>query len=253
MTESLEIERPARQKSRIEVVLDHIKALIAEGRLKLGDRLPTELELAAALGVSRTPVREAMKVLAAAGIVEVRQGHGTFISDGARGSLSQLLLFQIYLKDTTPQKLMEVRMLFERSCAELAAQRRTAEDLTEMRRCIEHLRDLTAAAPGDVDALAEADLDFHRAVYRATHNELVETIANLALNMVAPWIRRTHEHGEADSSVRLHEVMYTLIEARNSGGARECYGVDANMEHFREMLERLEPQDVPGGAGGGAR
>lgn len=236
------VEGPSRPTSRIQVVLDHIKALVADGHLEMGARLPTEMEIARQLGVSRTPVREAMKVLAAAGIVEVRQGNGTFISDGAKGSLSQLLLFQIYLKDTTPQKLMEVRMLFERSCAELAAQRRTAEDLAEMRACIERLRSLSETGPGDTAALAEADLDFHRAVYRATHNELVETIANLALNMVAPWIRRSHENGEAPHSVRLHEVMYTLIEARNGGGARECYGVEANMEHFRQMLERLGPQ-----------
>lgn len=242
MSDTPAVERPSRPTSRIQVVLDHIKALVADGHLEMGARLPTEMELARQLGVSRTPVREAMKVLAAAGIVEVRQGNGTFISDGAKGSLSQLLLFQIYLKDTTPQKLMEVRMLFERSCAELAAQRRTAEDLAEMRVCIERLRSLSETAPGDTAALAEADLDFHRAVYRATHNELVETIANLALNMVAPWIRRSHENGEALHSVRLHEVMYTLIEARNGGGARECYGVEANMEHFRQMLERLGPQ-----------
>lgn len=208
------------------------------------------MELARELGVSRTPVREAIKVLEASGIVEVRHGHGTFVTNGASASLSQLLLFQIYLQDTTPQKLMEVRMIFERSCAELAAQRRTPEDLAEMRTCIDRLRHLVEHAPEDLNAVAEADLSFHRAVYRATHNELVVTLANFVLNMVADHVRRSHEAGESRNSVPLHETMYTMIQTRNSGGARECYGVQANMDHFRRMLESLEPQSQDDGGKG---
>ncbi|WGF88000.1 FadR/GntR family transcriptional regulator [Marinivivus vitaminiproducens] len=235
--------KPIRTKkapSRLEIVLDHIKGRIADGSLKAGVQLPTEVELAQELGVSRTPVREAIKVLAASGVVDVRHGHGTFITDGAQASLAQLLLFQVHLKDTTPQKLMEVRLIFERSCAELAAQRRTPEDLAAMRACIERLRALSQATPRDLDAICEADLDFHRAVYRAAHNELVATIANFVLNMLAGWLRTSHEGGEAANSVRLHEVMLTMIETGNSGGARESYAVSANMEHFKLMLEQVE-------------
>lgn len=233
-------EKPKKSLSRLEVVLDHIKHQIAEGTLQPGAQLPPELELARELGVSRTPVREAIKVLAAAGVVEVRHGHGTFVANGAQASLGQLLLFEIYLKDTTPQKLMELRTIFERSAAELAAQRRTPEDLQAMRNAIERLRTLVEVEPLDFDATLEADLDFHRAIYRATKNELVETLAKFVLNMVSGWLRRSHENRGLRDTVRLHEIMYAMIEARNSGGARECYGVEANMEHFRQMLEEVE-------------
>jgi DNA-binding FadR family transcriptional regulator len=135
---------------------------------------------------------------------------------------------------------MEVRLIFERSCAELAAQRRTEEDLAAMRACIERLRPLASADPPDFEATVEADLAFHRAVYRAANNELVATLANFVLNMVSGWLRRSHASGGLADTVRLHEIMYTMIETRNSGGARECYAVDANMEHFRLMLEQLE-------------
>jgi DNA-binding FadR family transcriptional regulator len=229
--------------SRLETVLDHIKQRIADGSLKPGSQLPPEIELARELGLSRTPVREAVKVLAAAGVLSVKHGHGTFVSAGAQASLGQLLLFEIYLKDTTPQKLMEVRTLFERSCAELAAQRRTDEDLAAMRACIERLRPLVEADPIDFDATLEADLDFHRAIYRAAQNELVATLANFVLNMVSGWLRRSHASGGLADTVRLHEIMYTMIETRNSGGARECYGVEANMAHFRKMLEQMESRD----------
>lgn len=242
MSEPATPPTPRKPGSRLAFVMDHIKALMANGTLKPGEQIPTELDLARELAVSRTSVREAIKVLAASGVVEVRHGHGTFVSDGAKASLAQLLLFQIYLQDTTPQKLMEVRLVFERSCAELAAQRRTPEDLERMRTCIERLHDLAESAPEDLDAITEADLDFHRAVYQATHNELVASMADFVLNMVAEHLRRSHENGEAMQSVRLHETMYTMIETRNSGGARECYGVEANMDHFRQMLEARSRQ-----------
>ena len=233
--------------TRVEVVLDHIKDRIADGSLKAGSQLPTEIDLARALGVSRTPVREAVKVLAAAGVLEVRHGHGTFVATGsAQSSLAQLLLFEVHLRDTTPQKLMEVRTIFERSCAELAAQRRTAEDLAEMRACIERLRAVLEVEPPDFDAALEADLDFHRAIYRASKNELVATLANFVLNMVSVWLRRSHAAGGLKGTVRLHEVMYTMIETRNSGGAREAHGVEENMEYFREMLEEVERQGKDG-------
>ncbi|MEX2519929.1 MAG: FadR/GntR family transcriptional regulator [Paracoccaceae bacterium] len=240
-------ETPAKPQTRLDFALDYIKDKIADGTLTAGVRLPAEVDLAREIGVSRTPVREAIKVLAAAGVLDVRHGHGTFIAKGPQASLAQLLLFQIHMKASTPQKLMEVRLIFERSCAELAAERRTPEDLATMRECIERLRALTEEAVPDLDAITEADLDFHRAVYHASHNELVASIANFALNMVAGWLRKSHGIGEVRNTVRLHEVMYTMIETRNSGGARECYGVEANMEDFRRNLEQLEVK----GAGAG--
>jgi DNA-binding FadR family transcriptional regulator len=236
-----------RQPSRLELVLDHIKQRIAEGSLRPGDQLPPENELARELGLSRTPVREAVKVLAAAGILVVRHGHGTFVCDGAQASLGQLLLFEIYLKDSTPQKLMEVRRIFERSCAELAAHRRTEDDLAEMRACIERLRPLVAADPPDLDATLRADLDFHRAIYKAAKNELVATLANFVLNMISDWLRRSHAHGGLHDTLRLHEIMYTMIKNRNSGGSRECYGADENMEHFRLMLEQIKQHEAADG------
>ncbi len=232
-----------KMQSRLDFVLDYIKRRIADGSLSAGARLPAEVELAREIGVSRTPVREAIKVLAAAGMLDVRHGHGTFITSGPQASLAQLLLFQTHLQVTTPQKLMEVRLVFERSCAELAAQRRTSADLAAMRECIERLKRLTEDVQPDLDAITEADLDFHRAIYRATDNELVASVANFVLNMVADWVRKSHEIGEVMSTVRLHEVMYTMIETQNSGGARECYGAEANMAHFRRMLEQLEGND----------
>ncbi len=230
-------EPRARPQSRVELVLDYVKRRIADGSLPPGGKLPTEVALAEEIGVSRTSVREATKQLAASGILDVRHGHGTFVSDGNHASVAHLLEFQLHLRETTPQKLMELRLVFERACAELAAERRTADDLAAMRRCIEDLRVHAGREPFDVDEVNLADMAFHRAVYRATHNELVATMAALVLDMVSGWLHEANRVGDVAKTVELHETMLRMIEARDSGGARECYGVAANMAHFRRMLE----------------
>ncbi len=238
--------RRRRPLSRVELVLEHVKQRIADGSLAPGAQLPTEVALADALGVGRSSVREATKLLAASGLLDVRHGHGTFVSEGTQASVARLLQFQLHLRDTTPQKLMELRLVFERACAELAAARRTDDDLAAMRACIERLRGLATGEPVDVDAVNRADMDFHRAVYRAAHNELVATVADLVLDMVSGWLHLANRVGDVSKTVELHETMLRMIETRDSGGARECYGVEANMAHFRSMLEtlRAEPQGV---------
>lgn len=235
----------ARRLSRVDLVMDYIKTSVTDGSLQAGDRLPTEFELAEQLGVSRTPVREAIKILDMVGIVEVRHGAGTFVRQEFHSALAQLMLFQSYLKDTTPQKLMEVRQVFERSCAELAAVRRSEDDLKALRESIELSRRLADDPESTLAAVLEADLAFHRLVYRAADNELLEAVANFVLSMVAPWIGKSIERAGPGNAVKLHEVLYVMIESGNASAARELAHsrdlfsgdpVEANMQHFRDTI-----------------
>lgn len=227
----------ASKTSRVDLVIEHVKSQISAGALRPGARLPNENEIAKALGVSRTPVREAIKVLASAGLLETRQGYGTFVRSRMSVSALQLALFQLHLEETTPQKLMEVRELFERACVDLAAERRTSNDLIAMGEAIRRLRAVAAARPLDRPAALEADIDFHRAVYAATHNELIEAIANLMLQMIAPYIAKSHEAGQLQRSIELHEMMLEAVTAQDRGGPQRQRSVRANMDHFRQTLE----------------
>jgi GntR family transcriptional repressor for pyruvate dehydrogenase complex len=252
---SIPQEQPARMRpqgrskqSRVELVLEAVKTRLANGTWNPGDRLPNEDELATLLDVSRTPLREAIKILDAAGVLELRRGTGTFVRSGPVASLSQLVLFQRYLSRATPQSLMEVRWLFERSCAELAAQRRTREDLAAMRAAIRDLRQLCTADWRDVVAeICEADKQFHRCIYASGKNELIATIANFVLDMVSPFMTRSLQVGGPFDTIQLHEMLYTMIETGNPGGAREITSmnaVDINLNHFRENLEAPMEDDA---------
>ncbi|MGW1424374.1 FadR/GntR family transcriptional regulator [Bradyrhizobium manausense] len=235
-------ERPMEQMenkklpTRVEVALNYITGEIAKGNLNPGDKLPNEKELAEKLGISRTPIREAMKTLAVSGLIETRHGHGNYIRKDEGTAVMPLMMFQLYLQDSSPEMLMELRYIFDRNCAELASIRRTDRDLAIMRESIDRLKALSEDPHSPIDKLLEADLDFHRAVYAAAGNKLIVVIADFVLNMVAPWVRKSLEVSGRYRAVGLHEKMYAMIRDQKTGLlSRES--VEANMEHFMSSLK----------------
>ena len=91
-----------------------------------------------------------------------------------------------------------------------------------------------------LDQALRADLDFHRVIYKATGNELVNTIANFILDMITPWIRQSLEVAGPEKAAAMHQVEYLMIKAQNVGGARESFDmspVDVGMEHWLQSLQ----------------
>ncbi|HEV7179203.1 MAG TPA: GntR family transcriptional regulator, partial [Candidatus Baltobacteraceae bacterium] len=120
--------------------MDRVRALIAAGTYGIGDRLPPETELCALFDVGRSTLREAMRVLASRGIVDVRHGEGTFVGARALRETFEERLERAQLAD-----LFEARLALESPLAELAAARRSAPDLASMRKCLrERARAATA-------------------------------------------------------------------------------------------------------------
>ncbi|HEX8806197.1 MAG TPA: GntR family transcriptional regulator, partial [Candidatus Aquilonibacter sp.] len=131
-------------------VIAGVRELIARGTYRVGDRLPEEPELCELFGVGRSTLREAMRVLASRGIVEVRHGEGTFVTTRAHDASLEERLERVALDE-----IYEARVLIERPLAELAAQRRDARDVAAMRKA---LRGRTRAiAAGDVAGYTEHD------------------------------------------------------------------------------------------------
>lgn len=226
---------PKKMPTRVDVALDYITGEIANGNLKAGDKLPNEKELAELLGISRTPIREAMKTLAVSGLVDIRHGHGNYVREDEGLPALPLMMFQLYLKDSTPSMLMELRYVFDRNCTELAAERRTDADLAAMRECIDRLKALTERPDASLDELLTADLDFHRAVYAAAGNKLIAMVADFVLNMVAPAVRKSLDVSGRFRAVGLHEQIYEMIANRSTRDS--VLSVDANMTHFLTSLE----------------
>jgi len=176
-----------RSRSLVQEVMDDMTAKIRDGLYQTGDKLPTEPDLMAAQGVSRTVVREAMSRLLAAGFVEIRHGVGTFVLPAPVQSPPPLdLITVVTIQDVLA--MLELRISLETEAAGLAAQRRTDEHLQLMRRAIDDFEDGVNKGESSVDA----DFQFHLQIALATGNKYFEdfyrrlgktTIPRTRLNM----------------------------------------------------------------------
>lgn len=203
-----------------EQVLTQIQEKILTGSLRVGDRLPSERDFVEALGVSRTSVREALRVLESMGIVDAHVGSGrdagSTVAGRSTAALSNLLRLHMALSQFRPSDLIEVRIQLERSAAERAASQADTEDIERLRRLIDSM-----AAPGvDHETFHELDTEFHIAIARASHNALaadlmqalrdaVKTEMKAAFTRVHNWAlvvkQLTNEHREVLAAIEEHD------------------------------------------------
>ncbi|MFI7133979.1 FadR/GntR family transcriptional regulator [Nonomuraea sp. NPDC050153] len=159
--------RNVARTSLVDAAIDELRREIARGVWPVGTKIPSESQLAQSLGMSRLSVREAVRVLAHAGLLHTRQGDGTYVTatDESKVALRRRL-------DTAAaMDIIDVRRGLDLVAARLAAGRRTEEDLTAMRAALAR-RDAAARA-GDLDGFADSDVDFHLRVADAAHNALL--------------------------------------------------------------------------------
>jgi GntR family transcriptional regulator, transcriptional repressor for pyruvate dehydrogenase complex len=225
MVEDHKIQR----SSLAQQVVDRIRALIADGTYPIGERLPPEGPLGEALGVGRSTLREAMRVLASRSIVDVRHGDGTFVAAGALREPFEERLGRANLYD-----LYEARLALELPLAELAAARRSARDVAAMRKALR--RRAAAAKAGDVAVYGDADFEFHLAVARSAKNVALFDIyaafvdvAKPALNAI---IDAEYIQNERDT---LHDALCDAIDEGDVAKVRRL--VRSHLQGSREGME----------------
>ena len=203
------------QSRLYQQIVEQIERSILEGQLKPGDQLPPERDLAGQFAVSRTAIREAMKVLREKGLIESQHGRGTFVTDGTSQVIRNSVDRMMTMKLNQPQvagHLMEVRELLEPGIAARAAVVADDKDIAAMREAY----DAMERAGDNADAFIEADLDFHLALAEAADNPLI-----LAL---------------IDSIVALLREERTRLFYVNGGPQRGQF-------HHRRILEAVTKHD----------
>lgn len=199
-----------------QVIVDQIRNLIRQGRLRPGDRLPSERDLCERFGVSRVTVREALRVLEAGGLIDVRVGArgGAFVTTPTNARLGEGLADLLQLSPLTAAEVTEARMVFELGIVPLVVERATEEDLVALERLCEDQQ--TALA--DQRYTMEMSAEFHVRVAASTHNKAVEMLVQsfhgpLLMSLkeaqiAAPLMghRGAHEHLEFVHAVRRRDV-----------------------------------------------
>jgi len=207
-----------KSKRNYEMVIDQLKTLILNGSLKPGDRLLPERELSEMLNVSRTSIREALKILEALDLVYVKPGGGTFLKKPTiSGIITPLSIFM--QEDSTYTSLFETRTLLESGIARLAAERRTAEDLAEIELCCHLIADSQS-----LEDVIEADIRFHSSITSAAKNSTLHSFSSLISELIKHGVRKTREtlfsEPEANEiSAKQHFDIFYAIRDRDSEAA----------------------------------
>lgn len=215
----------AAKRSQTEVVVSSILGMVDAGRLHAGDRLPIEKDLAEQLGVSRGSLREGVRALAVLGVLETRQGDGTYVSAlDASTLLGPLTLFADRQMNEDPSQLMHVRRVLESESAALAARLATDDQLAAMEALLRRVDDLVGevGATGDPTALIEADTAFHRAIAEAAGIPLLAALIDSLAGRTTRtrvW-RALTDHGATASTQREHRAILDELRRRDPHRAR---------------------------------
>jgi GntR family transcriptional repressor for pyruvate dehydrogenase complex len=171
---------PIKSTRIYEEIVRQVRLLIGEGRLKSGDRLPPERDLAEQFRVSRTSVREALRALESRGLVEIRAGEGAFVRDISVDALVEPLALVILPHREAVGELFEARRLLEPAIAALAARRATPEEIAEMERILdEQAREVAHGRTG-----VTQDSAFHAALAGGAHNRAISRIVNALMDLL---------------------------------------------------------------------
>lgn len=210
----MEIKKPIRISLPKQISIEIEKA-IKNGTFKIGEKIPSEPDLVKTFAVSRNTIREAIQSLIQAGVLESRQGDGTYVLTTSRFEANILNR----LNNSKISEVHEVRFTLEREIVKLAAQRRTESDLTEIRKKLE-IKNLTKDS---IKENSEADLAFHLAIAKASHNsifyDLYKSISEYIRTSIEERLELTHMEEELIS--QLHIDLFEAISSQDSKKAEE--------------------------------
>ncbi|MGM9532532.1 FadR/GntR family transcriptional regulator [Intestinibacter sp.] len=225
-------------KKVYEQVIEQIQNNIMEGIFKKGDKLPSERELSEKMGVSRTSIREALRVLETMGVIESRQGEGNFICSNVEKSLLQPLSMMFKLNNGSFSDIYELRSILEIECARLSAIRATDMDCRELFSIIEQMEQETFGE-NRYEVLVELDKKFHNTLSNMSKNYLIESLFSTISNLFEKFIEDARykiilfDSEQANKSLLIqHKKICESIIKKN-----QAMAVEAMREHMEYVME----------------
>jgi DNA-binding FadR family transcriptional regulator len=226
-----------------DILADHLRQQIREGTLPEGTALPVERELAAASGLSRQTVRDALRVLEIEGLVVTRPGRagGSFVRRPDAGTLERNLHALVSGRGVRFRSLLETREALEPAAARLAALHRTAEDLAALDEAAARL----ASAP-DVPTFLQFNTDWHVAIATASHNEIIEAVVSSLSRVILRSTDIAEINSESTMALTLKAHDRILAAIRAGDGDRAAAAMSKHVHGYRELVETHDlPEDVP--------
>jgi GntR family transcriptional repressor for pyruvate dehydrogenase complex len=222
---------PIKSESVSDKVVDQILRLIESDKLKVGDRLPSERQLAEELEVSRVPIREALSVLKAMGIIEVRPGVGALVTLDASFAFPDIIWMRwLSVHQAQVISVLEVREAIDAKAASLAAERATQENIEELEKSIQEME--TEVITEDFEELERIDRRFHKYIASISGNALLVRFQAMLDRIITLDRRATFRlPGRPQESLDEHRVIVGCIASRYSDGAAKMAS-----EHVRSVI-----------------
>ena len=203
-------------------IVEQVRDLIKEGRLKPGDKLPPEQVLAEKFGTSRPSVREALSALEILGITESRGGKGNFIKNNFHFPLYEQKLRELE-EEESPFELLEARKAVEIEIAELACKKATLEDIEAISKSLNEMK----GAVSNIPRMMELDGEFHLNIARAAHNNLLFSMMTYLSNLLKEklWVNMKEKAwnlpGIPQKYLKEHTEIFNAIKNKDSKNARK--------------------------------
>ncbi|CAN5542840.1 FadR/GntR family transcriptional regulator [soil metagenome] len=209
---------PIKREPLATQVARRLVEVILTGQIEPGTRMPSERKLAETFGVGRSAMREALKALSLIGLVEVRQGDGTYLRRADSALLPEIIEWGLLLGEPRTMDLVEARQEIEIILAGFAASRRTGEDVKKLGQLLENMKSAATATE-----FVENDVAFHLALSEAARNSALRDIHSSIQALLRAWILRAiSSEGAMLPSYEEHVPVYEAVSRGDAAAARQA-------------------------------
>lgn len=205
-------------------IIEEIKNIILMNNLLPGDTLPTENELTESLNVSKSSVREAIKILEAVGIVEIKRGCGTILSKNSSKGFMNVLFYQLLMKEVNKNEFADFRKMLESAYTEMAIHNITKLEIEEIEENLKEFRKKVY----DQTISADDDIKFHTLILKATHNSIVISLGEAILLLFKEGIEKALKKNPLHA-LNDHEIILQGIKEKNMDKIKECIKESVDM------------------------
>ena len=224
--------KPVEKKKAYEDIVQQIRTLIEEGKLKRNDHLPSERDLSETFQVSRTTVREAIRTLESMKLLQSRQGNGTYVVASSEEALIQPLAAALFNEKDDIRDIFYIRKIIEPHVAELAAENTTPQEMEELERILRKQE----ACIGQGENIIETDSAFHNLMVKATKNRVMERLIIALIDLLKQsrekYLFEDENDERAIKSLEGHRRIFSAVKKGDGDAAR------------KSMLQHLE--DIEG-------
>ncbi len=222
---------PVKRINVTDQVFDQLKSAIICGDFSIGEKLPSENELAVRFGVSRVTVRQALQKLTVLGLIETKLGEGSFVATMKPGIYMSSIIPLAYLGQKSTIEVVEFRKIIETESIAIAAKRANAREIASLEKNVEKM----IMAEGDAEKFRQLDLIFHMKIAQMTKNSLIIETHNILKDILNVAMKDINYYMGYKGAIHFHPRMLEAIKERDGEKAKMIMS-----EHLKETIEGIE-------------